>query len=144
MVKLTQIDDESNTVINDFPEKVVNGDVASESEESDSDSDIDEDEYDLENETIYDRIVALKDIIDPQQRQKIVGGAETVQSYITSALTKSGSLLWTLTASALLLGVPLSMAILAETQLKEMENQLNLQPGAQDVLATGVEEKQLA
>lgn len=147
MVKLTQIDDESNSVHKEFPEKKTTAQAAaSESEESDSDSDADDEDYDfdVENETIVDRIVALKDIIAPDQRAKIAGTADGIKSLISRTLNASGSLLWTLTSSALLLGVPLSLAILSETQLKEMENQLSLQPGAQDVLATGVEEKKEA
>lgn len=139
MVKLTQIDDTDAAAF----EKVDATPVATkpetyESDDSDSDSDIDDD-YDIENETIYDRVVALKDIIDPQQRQQLVSSVELVKSYVNGAVNKSGNLLWTLTSSILLLGVPLSLAILSETQLQEMEKEMSLQQSAQDVLAPGSE-----
>ncbi|ODV77148.1 mitochondrial import translocase, subunit Tom22 [Suhomyces tanzawaensis NRRL Y-17324] len=138
MVKLTQIDDESNAAFSQPEATTVPKTESYSDSESESDSDV-EDDFDYENETIYDRIVALKDIIAPEQRVKISSFSESVKSYVNCGLNKSGTLLWALTSSALLLGVPLSLAILAETQLQEMENQLSLQPGAQDVLAAGAE-----
>jgi len=138
MVKLTQIDD-ADTKAFEKPETVsTEKPEAYESDESDSESDIDDD-FDFDNETIYDRIVALKDIIAPQQRQQLCSTVDTIKSCVHSGLTKSGSLLWGLTSSALLLGVPLSLAILAETQLQEMEKEMSLQQSAQDVLAPGSE-----
>lgn len=134
MVKLTQVDDET---ANNF-EKTAPAAQNFDDSASDSESDF-EDDFDFESETIYDRIVALKDIIPPSQRNKIVSTVESVQSLASYALAKSGSLLWGVTASALLLGVPLSLAILAETQLQEMEKEMNLQKSAQEVLAPGSE-----
>ena len=135
MVKLTQIDDaevfDKETVAPSAPE------VASESE-SDSDSDV-EDDFDIENETIYERIVALKDIIAPQQRSQIVGATEAVKLWTSWAMEKAGNTLWVVTLSALLVGVPLTLLILAETQLQEMEREMSLQQLAQDVLAPGSE-----
>lgn len=139
MVKLTQIDDSDVAAF----EKVEVGAVetkaeAYESDESDSESDI-EDDFDIENETIYERVVALKDMIDPHQRQQLLSSVELIKSYVNSAVNKSGNLLWTLTSSVLLLGVPLSLAILSETQLQEMEKEMSLQQSAQEVLAPGSE-----
>ncbi|KAK6454261.1 mitochondrial outer membrane translocase complex, subunit Tom22 [Scheffersomyces xylosifermentans] len=140
MVKLTQIDDEtfekSETFSATKPE--TSGAAASDSEDSESDSDI-EDEFDFDSETVYDRIVALKDIIDPEQREYIASATSSLKSYVNYGLNKTGSLLWTVTSSALLLGVPLSLAIIAETQLQEMEKDLSLQQSAQEVLAPGSE-----
>lgn len=137
MVKLTQIDDEAFEQSETFTAPKSES-VVSESEESDSDSDL-EDDFDFESETVYDRIVALKDIIDPEQREKIVSVTSALKLYVNYGLNSTGSLLWTLTSSALLLGVPLSLAIIAETQLQEMEKDLSLQQSAQEVLAPGSE-----
>ncbi|CAG85226.1 DEHA2B06182p [Debaryomyces hansenii CBS767] len=141
MVKLTQIDDESATRFDQGPAAThaAKEETFSDSEASDSDSDIDDD-FDFENETLLDRIVALKDVIPPQHRTQIVSAGETIKDTLYSGFSKSGNLLWTLTSSALLLGVPLSLAILAETQLQEMEKEMSLQQSAQDVLAPGSEE----
>lgn len=136
MVKLTQVDDETDIHV----EKTSTTAPAASFSDSDSDSDSDfEDDFDIENETIYDRIVALKDIVPPSQRKQIFFATESLKSLTSTALSKGGNLLWMLTSSALLLGVPLSLSILAETQLQEMEKDISLQQSAQDVLAPGVE-----
>ena len=134
MVKLTQTDDETANTFEQAPQATKEQTYS----DSESDSDSDEDDFD-ENETLFDRVVALKDIVPPQQRTQIASGISYVQSLVNSGATKTGSLLWTLTSSALLLGVPLSLAILAETQLQEMEKEMQLQQSAQDVLAPGSE-----
>lgn len=125
MVKLSQIDDETASTFQQSAQQPEKTEKYSEESESESDSDYD-DEFDIENETLYDRVVALKDIIPPSQRTQIVSVAETARALITSGINKSGNLLWTLTSSALILGVPLSLAILAETQLQEMEKEMLL------------------
>lgn len=138
MVKLTQVDDETATTFEKtVEEQQAKNEVYSEESESESESDFEDD--DIENETLYDRVVALRDIIPPQQRIQIASVAETTKQFLVTGINKSGSLLWTLTSSALLLGVPLSLAILAETQLQEMEKEMQLQQSAQDVLAPGSE-----
>ena len=136
MVKLTQVDDETATKFE--------ATVPAATKETYSDSEVDsesdyEDDLDLENETIYDRIVALKDIIPPTQRNQICSTIEGGKSLVHTALNKGGALLWGVTSSLLLLGVPLSLAILAETQLQEMEKEMSLQKSAQEVLAPGSE-----
>lgn len=138
MVKLTQVDDATANDFTASEKQTFAHSAGSDSEISDSDSDI-EDDFDLENETLVDRLVALKDIIPPQNRTQILNASEVAKSYVISALHRSGNLLWGLTSSALLLGVPLSLAILAETQLQEMEKEMSLQQSAQDVLAPGSE-----
>lgn len=145
MVKLTQVDDETATQF----EKTAASAPAQNFSDSDSDSDSEfEDDFDLENETIYDRIVALKDIIPPNQRSQICDSVTTVKSVASSVLNRGGALLWGVTSSVLLLGVPLALAILAETQLQEMEKEMSLQKSAQEVIAPGTEaayaEKQTA
>ncbi|RKP29024.1 mitochondrial import translocase, subunit Tom22 [Metschnikowia bicuspidata] len=134
MVKLTRVDDETAT---SFEKTVPKAQTFDESE-SDSDSDFDDD-FDLEAETFFERIVALKDILPPSQKTQIFKAVDTVQNCVSFALAKGGALLWGVTASALLLGVPLSLAILAETQLQEMEKEMSLQKSAQEVLAPGSE-----
>lgn len=133
MVKLTQVDDETATQF----EKTAPPAAHTESD-SESDSEF-EDDFDIESETIYDRIVALKDIVPPDQRTQIADSVSSIKTYASSALNKGGALLWGVTSSVLLLGVPLALAILAETQLQEMEKEMSLQKSAQDVLAPGSE-----
>ncbi|KAL7663914.1 Mitochondrial import receptor subunit TOM22 [[Candida] zeylanoides] len=139
MVKLSQIDDETATTFEQSARAPPQGKAEDYSDsESEPESDYD-DEFDIENETLYDRVVALRDIIPPKQRTQLASAAAAAKSLAVSGLNKSGFVLWTLTSSALLLGVPLSLAILAETQLQEMEKEMQLQSSAQEVLAPGSE-----
>ncbi|KAL3232465.1 Mitochondrial import receptor subunit TOM22 [Nakaseomyces bracarensis] len=110
--------------------------------EEDDDSDL-EDDFD-QNETLMDRVKALKDIIPPQQRSRICNVFSASVSMIKSAFSKSSSLTWTITTSALLLGVPLSLSMLAEQQLIEMEKTFDLQKDANDILAQGDEKNSVA
>lgn len=136
MVKLTQVDENTvNQVNKDTPKD----EKTYEESESESDSDV-EDDFD-ESETLLERIAALKEIVPPKQRRQIYALGKTATSTFNTGLTKGGNILWTLTSSALLLGVPLSLAILAETQLQEMEKDISLQQSAQDVLAGNEQEK---
>lgn len=107
-----------------------------ETEDDDSDDSEFEDDFD-ESETLLDRIVALKEIIPPKQRQCIVDSYQSTSSFVKTIFSKGGNLTWALTTSALLLGVPLSLSILSEQQLIEMEKTFDLQKGADDLLGQG-------
>ncbi|SMN18391.1 similar to Saccharomyces cerevisiae YNL131W TOM22 Component of the TOM (translocase of outer mitochondrial membrane) complex responsible for initial import of mitochondrially directed proteins [Maudiozyma saulgeensis] len=142
MVELTEIKDESNATV-EIPQTVPSEPlntaetkeaVAEEENDEEEDSDFDDD-FD-ENETFFERIVALKDIVSPKQRQTVFGFLTNTTTFFKSAFAKGGSLTWALTTSALLLGVPLSLSILAEQQLIEMEKTFDLQKDANDLLGT--------
>ncbi|GAV50828.1 hypothetical protein ZYGR_0AD00110 [Zygosaccharomyces rouxii] len=136
MVELTDITDESkNFKTPKEQQPAANDDKAGDLSDDEYGSDF-EDDYD-ENETIADRLVALKDIIPPKQRQNISTLFNTASSLVKSFFSKSGNVAWTVTTSALLLGVPLSLSILGEQQLIEMEKSFDLQKDANDLLAQG-------
>lgn len=135
MVKLTQIEDEQEAAFQEQQAQTsANAPVVDEDFETESESDSDDDDFD-EDETIYERIVALKDIVPPKQRSQIFGFASGVYNTLYSGVSKAGNFTWILTTSALLLGVPLSLSILAEQQLMELEKEFKLQQGANDILA---------
>lgn len=132
MVKLTQVDDETATQFQKAPAQTFSDSG------SDSESDYDDD-FDIEAETFYDRIVALKDIIPPNQRNQLSDSVTKLSNVTSTVLNRGGALLWGVTSLVLLLGVPLALAILAETQLQEMEKEMSLQKSAQEVLTPGVD-----
>lgn len=139
MVELTEIIEEVNTFDDPQVQPVddVVGDDLKGADLSDDDYDSEfEDDYD-ENETFVERLVALKDIIPPKNRQTIAKFFNTTTVYLRGAFSKTGSLTWAITTSALLLGVPLSLSILAEQQLIEMEKSFDLQKDANDLLSQG-------
>ncbi|CCH60547.1 hypothetical protein TBLA_0D00370 [Henningerozyma blattae CBS 6284] len=102
--------------------------------DDDDDDDDDDDSTFDQDETIWERIEALKDMVPPKQRHQISGGLSTIGSTIRGVFNKSFSLTWIITTSALLLGVPLSLSILAEQQLIEMERSFDLQKDANELL----------
>lgn len=143
MVKLTQVEDEQEAIFeqqraSEAKEAAAAADAYDTESDSDSDDDFDEDE------TVYDRIVALKDIIPPKQRTLVSNFVSSTYSTVYSGVSKAGNLTWILTTSALLLGVPLSLSILAEQQLMELEKEFKLQQGANDILASGTEQQPAA
>jgi len=107
--------------------------------ETDSDDDFDDD-FDPD-ETFSERIHALKDIFPPQLRSSVVTGANALQSGCKGLVHKCGMSLWYLTTTALLLGAPLALSILHETQLSELEKEMNMQQSSSDILAPGASEK---
>ncbi|EEQ47052.1 hypothetical protein CAWG_05607 [Candida albicans WO-1] len=141
MVKLTQIDDETQQQFENQSVAKNNHiiDEASSEQSDDDDDESDLDDFDFENETLLERIVALKDIVPPEQRESIYNLSSTIGDLFKSSVQNGGKFLWTLTSSSLLLGVPLALAILSETQLQEMERGMSLEKSAQDVLAPGSE-----
>lgn len=97
MVELTEIKDDvvqldepqfsRNQAIVEEKASATNNDVVDDEDDSDSDF---EDEFD-ENETLLDRIVALKDIVPPGKRQTISNFFGFTSSFVRNAFTKSES-----------------------------------------------------
>ncbi|AET41474.1 Tom22p Ecym_8189 [Eremothecium cymbalariae DBVPG len=140
MVELTEITEESQILQKEQKFKQNGGGVGSEKSDSlfdDEDYSSDDDDDFDENETFFQRFLALKDIIAPQQWQRVNKVYDATVSMCKVVFSKSGNVLWAVTTSALLLGVPLSLSILAEQQLIEMEKSFDLQKDANDILATG-------
>ncbi len=101
-------------------------------------SDISEvDDADDLDETLLDRIVALKDIVPPTYRKQLSNATEKGYSWASSALSLSGKTLWVVSTSALLLGVPWALAFSEEQQVQEMEREMRMQQSANEVCDDG-------
>ncbi|KAI1869658.1 uncharacterized protein JN550_005639 [Neoarthrinium moseri] len=90
MVQLTEVVDEH------FQE----GQIGPEDDEdySDTDSEIsNESDYDPSDETLGERLYALRDIIPPQTRNSIYNGVNNTTGAVKSVLSFSGKTLWMLT-----------------------------------------------
>ncbi|XBW38721.1 hypothetical protein QEN19_004308 [Hanseniaspora menglaensis] len=124
-------------------EEVVEEIEAEEKEaEEESDDELDEDEYDIENETIFERLAAVKYIIAPETREQISQKISTISASGSSLFNKSGNFLWGVATTALLFGVPLSLTILAEQQLIELEKQFSLQGEQNNDLLTALPDEE--
>ena len=153
MVELTEVKDETSAAPQQVPAEplasndgvVANSNAArddNDDDDSESDSDFDDD-FD-EDETFLERIAALRDIIPPKQRQAASNFFGTAVSVFRTVFSAGTSLTWAITTSALLLGVPLSMSILAEQQLIEMEKTFDLQKDAGDLLGQNANKPSMA
>ncbi|KAI8139540.1 mitochondrial outer membrane translocase complex, subunit Tom22, partial [Fennellomyces sp. T-0311] len=98
-----------------------------------SDDDFDDDE----DESILDRIAALKEIIPLKHRNKIASSASTLTSWGKTGATFVGKSAWVITTSMLLLVLPLALEIEKEQALVAYEKEAMQQQGAQQMLAGG-------
>ncbi|OKO93361.1 Mitochondrial import receptor subunit tom22 [Penicillium subrubescens] len=146
MVKLTEVEDEHFTD-KPIPSK---GDalLVSDDEEdyTDTESEIsneEEEDLELEEESLYERISALKDIIPPGARRTVSNSVSTITSLTKSSLSFSGKALWIISTSAFLIGVPWALAYAEEEQYIQMEREQGMIKGANEMLTPGAEpEKQ--
>ncbi|TVY25771.1 Mitochondrial import receptor subunit [Lachnellula hyalina] len=118
MVELVEVEDES------FENKQA-GPEYDDDDYSDTDSEISTDDEDEvpEEETLADRLLALRDIIPPTTRTYISNTVETTTSWVKSGLLLSGKTLWIVSTSALLLGVPYALAFAEEQGVMDYENE---------------------
>lgn len=105
-----------------------------------ADDDEDEDEdlaltaFRPEDETIGDRIAALKDILSPSTRARLSRFTSSVTSYAYFGGKIGGRLAWVGMTSALLVGLPLALTIENEGMLVQQEKEYyQQQQGQQQV-----------
>ncbi|KAF3908513.1 hypothetical protein ABW21_db0205700 [Orbilia brochopaga] len=101
--------------------------------DSDSDAASDTSSADLDSETLYDRLLALKDIIPPGRRAQLSRSVNGTYSFVASGLLMGGKTLWVISTSALMLGVPYVLAWQEEQQLLEMEKEMQMQQNLNEV-----------
>ncbi|KAA8912963.1 hypothetical protein TRICI_003304 [Trichomonascus ciferrii] len=137
MVRVTQVSEEQRE------RQEAAGFDKQESDYADTESEVSEDEYDddddVESETLAERIVALRDVIPPQYRSQITSYASSLASTVRTGFSYGGKALWVVTTSSLLLVVPLSLSIVSEQQLMEMEKEMKMTQSTNEVLAPGAE-----
>ncbi|KAI0180799.1 Tom22-domain-containing protein [Hypoxylon sp. FL1284] len=127
MVQLTEVVDEH------FQE----GQTGPEEDEdfTDTDSEIStESDYDPTNETLAERLYALRDIIPPTTRNSISSKVNATTGAVKSVLSFSGKSLWVLGTTALLIGVPWTLAWAEEQQVIEMEKEMKMREMGGDLL----------
>lgn len=143
MVRVSLVDETVQTADGVQQEKVEiieNDDQYSDTESEVSEDEDYDDDDDLESETLLERISAFKDIVPPQYRTQLSKFAASTYSALSSGFSLGGKGLWILTTSSLLLGVPLSLSIISEQQLVEMEREMKMSQSTNEVLAPGAEQ----
>lgn len=77
--------------------------------------------YDPNQETLAERIAALKDIIPPTTRLAISDTVDSIYGWTAWTAHKAGGAAWIVTTSALLVGLPLMLSIEGEAALVQQE-----------------------
>jgi len=136
MVKLQEVEDEH------FSEELLgpskddddyvdtDSDISSSSDDDSSDGD---DNGDTLEETVYERLVALKDMVPPKHRARISAVASGTYNFVAAGLHLGGKALWIVSTSAIMLGVPYALAAGEEQQMIEMEKEMKAQQLASSV-----------
>jgi import receptor subunit TOM22 len=85
-------------------------------------------------ETLYERVTALKDIVPPSTRHAISSKLSTTSSFFKRSGKVLGNVVWIVTTSALLVGLPLALSLEDEAKIVAQEKEmLAQQQGAQQV-----------
>ncbi|KAH9457289.1 hypothetical protein MJO28_011568 [Puccinia striiformis f. sp. tritici] len=92
--------------------------------------------YRVEDETIADRIYALRDIISPTTRESICERCDSIWNKSTSAGRTLGNFAWVITTSIILVGLPMALSIEAESMLVSHEKEMERQRQGQHTLTT--------
>lgn len=92
------------------------------------------------DESLFDRIVALRDIVPPTTRHNIATRVAQTASFVKQSSKLVGNIIWVLTTSTLLIGLPLALIVedesKAEAQEKEMlEQQQGVQQASSHLLS---------
>jgi import receptor subunit TOM22 len=87
----------------------------------------------LADETLYDRLSALQDIVPPKQRAILSNTYSTASDWVGRGLTFGGQALWVLSTSVLLVGLPWALAFAEDQQMAEAEQQMKMQQTANEV-----------
>ena len=92
-----------------------------------------ESDLEVEGETVYDRLYALKDIVPPSARRNVTSSVSALTSFAKSTVSFSGKALWVISTSAFLLGVPWALAYSEEEQYIQLEREQGMVKGANEV-----------
>jgi len=87
-------------------------------------------------ESFYERITALKDIVPPSTRHSISSKISKTSSFVKRGSKILGNVVWIVTTSALLIGLPLALSLEDEAKIMAQEKEmLAQQQGQQQMLA---------
>ncbi|KAN0087442.1 Mitochondrial outer membrane translocase complex, subunit Tom22 [Tylopilus felleus] len=90
------------------------------------------------DESFYDRLSALVDIVPPTTRQSITFSISKTTTFVKKTGKVVGNIVWIITTSALLVGLPLALSLEDEAKIVQQEQEmLAQQQGAQQMLSPG-------
>ncbi|KAK2612182.1 mitochondrial import receptor subunit Tom22 [Conoideocrella luteorostrata] len=134
MVTLTEVEDEH------FQSSRAGPDTADD-DFTDTDSEISNDsDYDPSEETLAERLYALRDIVPPTTRGWISSRVNSISNKAWNVLSFSGKGAWVITTSALFFGVPFALSFAEDQQLTAMEQEYNMRQTGSELLTAGSEQ----
>jgi import receptor subunit TOM22 len=92
-------------------------------------SDDEDEDFSLEDETFYD-------IVPPQTRSAIAANVEGAKGWVSWGFQKTGAIAWIVSTSALLVGLPLALAIEDETRITQQEREMQAQSAGQQQVSS--------
>ncbi|KAI4121416.1 MAG: hypothetical protein LQ347_006865 [Umbilicaria vellea] len=107
---------------------------------TDTDSSISDDDLPVltsSDESLTERLLALRDMLPPSTRRRIASTTAAVTGYVKTGLLYGGKTLWVVSTSALLLGVPFAFAFADEQQVVEMEKEQRMREMGNELLTPG-------
>ncbi|KAG6917471.1 hypothetical protein DXG01_002448 [Tephrocybe rancida] len=88
------------------------------------------------DETFFDRLSALVDIVPPTTRHTITSRISRTASFLKRGGKIAGNIVWVITTSALLVALPLALSLEDEAKIVAQEKEMmEQQQGAQQMLA---------
>lgn len=136
MVQLVEVEDEHFQETQPGPE-------VEDDDFTDTDSEISTDSnFDADSETWRDRLWALRDIIHPTTRAWLQNRIQATTRVLKTGLFFVGNAAWTISASALLIGVPFAILWSEEQGLVAMEQEQRMREMGGELLTAGGAENQ--
>jgi import receptor subunit TOM22 len=134
MVKVEIVDEHSSPYASSAPSRTGSSDSLA-SLASDASAD----------ESVYDRLSALVDIVPPTTRQALAASLAKTTALVRKTGRVVGNVVWIVTTSALLVGLPLALSLEDEAKIVQQEQEmLAQQQGAQQMLPPGAPSPQPA
>jgi len=124
-------------LVEEVPEEVLlregehDSDFETDSNASDASSIFSDDDDYIKDESLYDRVVALKDIVPPNTRSSFVSKYNATKAWATWGFQSAGSIAWWVSTSALLVGLPMALVIEDEMKVVQQEREMQMQSSGQ-------------
>ncbi|KAE9403962.1 hypothetical protein BT96DRAFT_444414 [Gymnopus androsaceus JB14] len=87
--------------------------------------------------SLFDRLAALVDIVPPTTRHKISSSIASTGSFLKTSGKVVGNIVWIVTTSALLVGLPLAVSLEDEAKVVAQEREQQEQQAGQQMLSSG-------
>ncbi|KAL6721747.1 mitochondrial import receptor subunit Tom22 [Lecanora helva] len=131
MVKLEEVEDQELDQAQPGP---VDDSAYDSADFTDTDSELSDDDTfsTLPQESISERISALRDILPPRHRRTLTTALSRTSSAVKQTSWFAGKGLWVLSTGALMLMVPFAIALFDEQQIVEQEKEIKAQEQARE------------